>query len=213
MELNTQFFSEQVGKIKGVCHAGSHSGQEVQDYISGGVETIVWIEANYKILNRLIKHTAPYGKNQIWYCQCLWDQDNVVKSFNISNNDGESSSVLNFGEGHISSNPHIHYVENMILLTKRMDTIVKSQTDFSWSDINMIVTDCQGADLEVLKGFGDLLSSPNVKIIKSEVGLNEQYKNGSTHEKIDEYLSKFGFSFEWYFHTPAGWGDHYWVRR
>jgi FkbM family methyltransferase len=212
MELTTKFFSEQIGGIKGICHAGSHSGREVSEYMEAGVETVVWIEANYKVMNRLIKNTAPYGKNQVWYCQCLWDQDDVVKVFNISNNE-ESSSVLEFGDGLKLIHPHLHYVDNTILMTKRMDTIVKSQTDFKWSEINMVVTDCQGADLEVLKGFGDLLSAPNIKLIKSEVELNEQYKNGSSHEKINEYLSKLGFEFRWYFHTADGWGDHYWVRK
>lgn len=212
MELTTKFFSEQIGGIKGICHAGSHSGREVSEYMEAGVETVVWIEANYKVMNRLIKNTAPYGKNQVWYCQCLWDQDDVVKVFNISNNE-ESSSVLEFGEGHKKNNPQIQYTDRMVLLTKRMDSIVRSQTDFNWNDINMVVTDCQGADLEVLMGFGDLLSASNVKLIKSEVELNEQYKNGSSHEKINEYLSKFGFSFGWYFHAADGWGDHYWIRK
>lgn len=212
MDLSIKFLSEQIGGIKGICHAGSHTGEEVAGYVDAGVETMVWIEANYRVMNKLIKHTAPYGKNQVWYCQCLWDQDDVIKNFNISNNE-ESSSVLEFGEGHKSAYSHIKFVDQIAVLTKRMDTLVKSQTDFKWDDINMITSDCQGADFQVLNGFGDLLSAPNVKLIKSEVELNEQYKNGSNHDKIDAYLSKFGFSFMWYFHSVGGWGNHYWVRK
>lgn len=212
MNITAKFLSDHIGGINGICHAGAHSGQEVSDYINAGVNNIVWIEANYKIFNSLIKNTCKYGINQNWYCECLWDQDNVVKKFNLSNNGEESSSVMEFGDGHKMTNPHIGFTDYTILLTKRMDTLVKTQKDFDWKDINMIVTDCQGADLRVLHGFGDLLWQKNIKIIKSEVELNKQYEGESTHEKIDAYLSKFGFVFTFYFHTASGWGDHYWIR-
>lgn len=212
MNINAKFLSEYVGGINGVCHVGAHYGQEIVDYIAAGVNNIVWVEANYKIFNTLIKNTIQYQVNQSWYIECLWDQDNVVKTFNISNNE-ESSSVMEFGDGHRSSNPHINFIDKTIVLTKRMDTLVKNQKDFDWNDINMIVTDCQGSDLRVLNGFGDLLSQKNIKVVKSEVELNKQYEGESTHEKIDAYLSKFGFVFTFYFHTNAGWGDHYWVRK
>lgn len=212
MEITAKFLSEYVGGITGVCHAGAHRGLEVNEYVDAGIETMVWIEANQQVFNNLIKNTAKYEKNQYWYCQCLWDQDDVIKTFNISNNE-ESSSVLEFGDGHKLNAPQIKFIDKTIVLTKRMDTLVRTQTDFKWDQINMVVTDCQGVDFEVLCGFGDLLKSPNIKVIKSEVELNQQYINGSTHEKINNYLAPLGFSFSFYFHAHAGWGNHYWTRK
>ena len=211
MELNIQLLSNSVGGIKGVFHAGSYDGDEAVEYAGAGVDTVVWVEANPRILNRLIHKTSKYCKNNYWYNHCLLDVDNQVQTFNISSN-GQSSSVLEFGKDHSTLYPTIKYTDKFTVLTKRIDTLVAEQTDFNWNDINMLITDCQGADLKVIKGCGDLLKCPSLKIIKAEVELSEQYKDGTRHEELDEFLKQYGFSFDMYYHDYNGWGDHYWFR-
>lgn len=212
MDITTQFLAEATGGITGIFHAGSHYGQEIEEYIDSNVNTVVWVEANYRVFNRLVKHTSKYGKNQHWYCHCLSDVDNQVNVFNLSNNE-ESSSILDFGKDHNQFIPHIKYTDKTYVLTKRIDTLVKEQTDFNWSDISYLVTDCQGCDLKVLKGCGDLLKSPNLKIIKSEVDVNELYNGGSTDTEIDSLLKPLGFSLDMYFNAKGGWGERYWFRK
>lgn len=199
-----------VGNITGVFHVGSHVGTEVDDYVSNGVENITWVEANYLILNKLIKYTAPYGKNQMWLPYCLHDIDDQLRSFNISNNE-ESSSLLEFGTDLDKYYPEIHYVNKISVLTKRLDTVVKLHTDIDWSKFNVLVTDCQGSDLDVLKGCGDLLRSQELKVIKTEFNFGEMYKGNPSLEQVTEYLLKFGFIPRFYFHA-SGWGDQYFVR-
>jgi FkbM family methyltransferase len=198
--------------IRGVCHVGSHLGSEVTEYVENDVNTMIWVEANYLILNKLIKNTSKFGKNQYWLPFTLYNKDDVIKTFNISNNE-ESSSVLDLGEEHKKQYPHIHYSNKISVITKRFDTYVKNQSDFDWSDINMLVTDCQGADLQVLEGFGDLLNSPSLKIIKTEVNIGEMYKNGSTKNDIANYLSKYNFYEKYYMYTDYSWGDVIWIRK
>jgi FkbM family methyltransferase len=211
-DITTKYLSGLVGGINGVFHAGAHDGQEIKDYIDCGINNIVWVEASYRTFNRLIKTTSKYGKNQNWYCHCLSDIDNQVNTFNISVNE-ESSSVLEFGNDHKKLMPHIVYVEKEYMLTKRVDTLVKEQKDFDWNDINYLVTDCQGCDLKVLKGCGNLLSSPNLKIIKSEVDVKEMYLGGSTEREIGDYLSQFGFELKFWFNANGGWGERYWFKK
>ena len=210
-EFNIKNLKDVVGDITGVFHIGSHVGAEIIDYVSNGVENITWVEANYLILNKLIKNTASYGKNQMWLPYCLHDIDDQLRSFNISNNE-ESSSLLEFGEDVGKYYPQIHYVNKISVLTKRLDTLVKLHTDIDWSKFNMLATDCQGSDLDVLKGCGDLLHSPALKIIKTEFNFGEMYKGNPSLGQISEYLLKFGFVPKFYFHCTGGWGDQYFIR-
>ena len=212
MEITPKFLSEIVGGINGVFHAGSYDGAEIEEYVNCGIENIIWVEANYRVLNRLIKRTAKHGKNQHWFCHYLYDVDNQVNTFNLSNN-GESSSTLEFGKDHINGMmSEVVYTDKEYILTKRLDTLVREQSDFDWNSINYLVTDCQGCDLKVLKGCGDLLKSSNLKVIQSEVDVKEIYKGGSTEEQITEYLAPFGFQLRFYFNTYGGWGERFYIR-
>jgi len=211
-EITTTYLSGLVGGIDGVFHAGAHDGEEITEYVKCGINNIVWVEANYRTLNKLINTTSKYGRNQFWYSHCLSDVDDQINVFNISNND-ESSSMLDFGKDHKELMSHIVYVSKQYMLTKRIDTLVKEQKDFDWNSINYLVTDCQGCDLKVLKGCGNLLASPNLKIIKSEVDVKEMYRGGSTEKEIGDHLSQFGFELRFWFNANGGWGERYWFRK
>lgn len=206
-----EFLKKEIANIKGICHVGSHVGAEVEEYVKNDVDTMVWVEANYLILNKLINNTAKFGKKQYWLPFTLYNKDDIIKNFNISNNE-ESSSVLELGEEHKKQYPHIHYNNKISVLTKRFDTYVNSQTDFNWNDINMLVVDCQGLDLQVLEGFGDLLHSPSLKIIKTEVNIGNMYEGNASEEDIVKYLSNFNFIKKYWFYTYHQWGDIVFVK-
>lgn len=212
MEINTNFIKSVVGNINGIFHAGAHEGKEIDEYVNAGVSTVIWAEANHRVLNRLIKHTSRHKINQNWYCHLLSDVDNQINVFNLSNNE-ESSSTLDFGKDHPSLIPQVYYTDKMYVMSKRMDTLIREQTDFDWNNINYLVTDCQGCDLKVLKGCGDLLRSPSLKVIKSEVDVKELYRGGSTETEINEYLTQYGFELRYYFNAFLGWGDRYWIKK
>jgi FkbM family methyltransferase len=210
-EISIDFLKNAVGDIRGICHVGSHTGAEVEEYVSSGIEDIIWIEANYLILNKLIKRTASYGKNQMWLPYCLYNADDILKTFNISNNE-ESSSILEFGADHEKYYSHIIYTNKISVLTKRLDTVVRTHADIDWIKMNMLVTDCQGVDYEVLRGCGDLLKSPFLKVIKSEFSFGEAYKGNASLDQITDYLLQFGFVSRFYFHSDGGWGDQFFIR-
>lgn len=212
MEIDTKFIQNVAGKINGIFHAGAHNGREIEEYVEAEVSTVVWVEANHRVLNRLIKNTNIHKINQHWYSHLLSDVDNQINVFNLSNNE-ESSSTLDFGKDHQSLIPEIYYSDKIYLISKRIDTLVKEQSDFDWSSINYLVTDCQGCDLKVLKGCGDLLRSPSLKVIKSEVDVKELYRGGSTEKEINEYLTQYGFELRYYFNAFLGWGERYWIRK
>jgi FkbM family methyltransferase len=57
--------------------------------------------------------------------------------------------------------------------------------------IDILWMDVQGAEKMVLEGIGDMLS--DVKIIQTEIGLQELYKGQMMKKYLDEYLEKYGF--------------------
>ena len=84
---------------------------------------------------------------------------------------------------------------------------------FFWEDVEMLVVDCQGSDLDVLRGFGGLLNSKNLKLIKTEVNFEEMYVGSPTENEIKEYLSNFSFYKKYWFLADNGsWGDNFWMR-
>ncbi len=80
---------------KGIIHMGAHRGGEAAVYDWFNKQTI-WIEANPKIIDDLKDHTSQYIYQRVIQA-LLSDEDNKLENFNISSNDGASSSIFSFG--------------------------------------------------------------------------------------------------------------------
>lgn len=198
--------------VKTICHIGSHIGLEAERYYELGVERVIWVEGNYKVLNRLIKNTSKYNLDNIYIPLAISDRDDEVLDFNITNNE-ESSSLMQLGASHKEFYPHIDVVDKIKVITKRFDTILNTQDEFSWQDVDMLTIDCQGSDLNVLRSFGGLLNSPNLKIIKTEINFGEMYVGNPTEDDIKDYLLNFNFHKKfWFIADDGGWGDNFWLR-
>jgi FkbM family methyltransferase len=198
--------------IKGVCHVGAWDGAEIETYYNNGVKLIVWVEPISTVFSRLIKNTCSYNINQFWLPLCLSNENDIVVNFNITNN-GESSSFMELGKLHKETYPHIISEYSVKLLTTRFDSYYKRQSEFDWSNINLLNIDCQGADLKVLQGFGDLLKSPTLTYIKSEVNYGEMYVDNPSEDDIDNFLQKFNYSkHSWYRVDNGSWGDITWKK-
>jgi FkbM family methyltransferase len=198
--------------IKTICHIGSHIGLEAEKYYELGVERVIWVEGNYRVLNRLIKNTSKYNIDNIYVPLAISDRDDEVLDFNITNNE-ESSSLMQLGSSHKEFYPHIDVVDKIKVITKRFDTFLKGQDEFLWEDVDMLTIDCQGSDLNVLRSFGGLLNSNNLKVIKTEINFGEMYVGNPTEEDIGNYLLNFNFHKKFWFITDDGyWGDNFWLR-
>lgn len=81
------------------------------------------------------------------------------------------------------------YVQDEIEVeTKRLDSVLDQAPDVIWMDL-------QGAELLALKGLGNLLDG--VKIIHTEVEMNEMYTGQALFKDIDPYLTSHGFIRAW----------------
>jgi hypothetical protein len=70
---------------------------------------------------------------------------------------------------------------------------------------NFLSIDVQGYELEVMKGFDDLIK--NFDFIYTEVNEKHLYKNCPLIFDLDNYLLKFGFERINTYMTHHGWGD------
>jgi FkbM family methyltransferase len=184
-------------EIKGVIHIGAYHGSEKNKYEHLGAKNLVWIEANpeyYEIIKRNVG-------DDLVIIQAVGNE-NIESILNIANN-GQSSSILEFGT-HLDEHPGINYSGKIDISIKRMVDIIEEYS-LDIESYNFLNIDVQGYELEVMKGFDDLIG--RFDFIYSEVNEKELYKGCPMISEIDEYLNKFGFKRIQTLMTLHGWGD------
>lgn len=187
-------------KPRGVIHVGGNTGQELADYYANGVEYSIWVEAIPEVYERLAANAANYPC-AMCFNACIGEVDGKEVEFNISSNDGESSSVLELGL-HTKYHPTVTYIDKVKMKAVRMDTLLSACPELEYNFLNI---DVQGAELSVMKSFGESIAQ--FESIYTEVNSDEVYIGCCRVEQIDEYLAKYGFervATKW---TGAKWGD------
>jgi len=195
-------------KPTGVLHIGAHWAEEAQDYYNNGVQRTVWVEADPGCISHAINVLEPYP-NHIIFNDCISDRDNQEVVLNISNNQGQSSSLLELAH-HKIAHPEVHYIDTIKLRTKRVDTLFK-QNKLNISDYQFVNIDIQGNELKALKGMGELLSQ--VSYLYLEINELYLYTDCALVSEIDEYVAQFGFKgVETAMCGNTGWGDKLYIK-
>lgn len=188
--------------IAGILHIGGHYGNVISDYQKYGVNNIVLFEPlyeNFSILSENIKKT----NDNIIAHQVALGNDNKKVLMNVSDNEGQSSSVLN-PKVHLTAHPEVSFIGTEEVEMKKLD-------DYNYNDYNMMVIDVQGYELEVFRGGVKTLE--NIDYIFCEVNRDEVYEGNAKIEEIDNFLLKQGFErveVEWYYSQV--FGDAFYIR-
>lgn len=189
----------------GVLHIGASTGQECHAYYKNGIQRSVWIEAIKEVYTKLQEHIAPYP-NASAINACISNVNDEIVTFNIANNDGQSSSFLQFGT-HAKMHPEVKFVRQVVMQTKRIDSLFTSLEPYTFVNI-----DLQGAELLALKGMGSLLH--DVKYLYLEINKDELYRGCPLVGDLDDYLYDYGFKrVETYWAGNTGWGDGFYIRK
>ena len=184
----------------GVLHVGAHDGEEQDEYQKLYWGPVTWIEAMPKKVESLNHRLVPpHSVIQA----CVWDSNNAEMILREANN-GQSTSLFEFGT-HESNYPEIEVVEEIAVLTKRLDSL-----GIDFKHIEFINLDIQGAELQALKGLGANISE--VSYIYSEVNQEEVYLGCALVNEIDSFLLQSGFTRIDTVWTKNGWGDAIWVK-
>lgn len=172
-------------KPNGVLHLGANEGQEAEDYQKRGIENVIWVEANGHVFKKLENHVKDIP-GSICIQACVSDRYSET-FFNISNNDSQSSSIMELGH-HSVIHPEVHYVDKIPITTHRIDELLK---DFDFEGDWFLNADLQGAELLALKGMGELLDK--FKWCYLEVNKKETYKGCPDIDDVDVFLLQRGF--------------------
>ena len=176
---------------KGIIHMGAHRGGEAAIYDWFNKKTI-WIEANPRMIDDLKDHTSQYINQKVIQA-LLSDEDNKLVNFNISSNDGASSSIFSFGS-YKKIHEKIKMTNVMKLKTSTLDTIIKKE-QINVDKYNFWVVDLQGAELLALKGANEMIKS--CKFMYIEISKEDIYKNGANWYELNDFLKKKNFIPVW----------------
>jgi FkbM family methyltransferase len=190
-------------KPTGIFHVGANLGQEADTYWNMGIKRMVFIEALPDIFEQLCENVRKYQPYVYNINACVSDKDDEVVTFNVANNEGQSSSMLVF-DTHTAEHPTVQFVDVLLLKTKRLDTLIRNH-HIALENYDMLNMDLQGAELLALKGMGEQLKKINSIYI--EVNEKHLYLNCPLIADIDEYLLKFDFVRVETKMLSFGWGD------
>jgi FkbM family methyltransferase len=190
--------------VNGVLHIGAHKCEEIGLYQNLGIDkyNIVWIDGNIE----KVKECQRQGIPNVYYAVISSENDKELE-FKITNN-GESSSILDFGS-HSIHHPHIYFIETQKHKTVTIDTFYE-RNRLNMKDHDFWNFDIQGAELLALRGANKAIE--NVKAIYLEVNTEEVYKGGALITELDEYLLQFNFKRVLTKMTEYGWGDALYIR-
>ena len=172
---------------KGVIHIGANLGQEKELYRYHNLD-VIWIEPIPEVFSELEKNIEDYPKQKA-YQHLITDKNGKEYQFNIANNNGASSSILDFNQ-HKDIWPGVEF-EKQIKLTSITLSKFIDQELVDLSKYDTLIMDTQGSELLVLKGAENLLTK--FKFIRTEAADFEAYKNCCQLSDLDEYLTNYNF--------------------
>lgn len=170
-------------KIKGVIHIGANEGQE-RDLYNFYNLNVLWIEPIHNIFEKLKNNIKQYP-NQKCLNYLVADVDDKEYDFHISNNNGESSSILELNL-HKKIWPNVSYIDTLKLKSKTLSTIIK-ENSIDILNYNLINIDTQGSELIILKSSIDILNL--IDYVFMEVADMDSYKDCCKLDEVDSFFT------------------------
>jgi FkbM family methyltransferase len=191
--------------VRGVVHVGANVGQERRLYDRLGLE-VLWIEPIPEVFAELTANIAALPRQRAIEA-LVTDRDDVPYEFNVANNGGESSSILDLKE-HRDVWPKVGFTRTITLRSTTLAALAaRERIDFARYDA--LVMDTQGSELLVLQGAEALL--PHFRFIKTEVPDFEAYAGCARLADLGSWLNARGYTelSRHCFATRPGGGRYY----
>ena len=190
---NLEIFKQEVihdfeKRSTGILHIGAHLGQEASRY-SELKKRVIWVEAIPEIYEGLLTNIMKF-ENQKAVCALIGDENLINKTFYLSSNSKESSSLFNFAR--MNGYPDLKMTESIILRMRTLDEIFSENEICNYSHW---VIDVQGAEMNVINGSLKLLKY--CKSLLIEVSTRDVYENGTRYYDLLKLLENQGFHPLW----------------
>ena len=169
---------------RGILHIGAHEGQEAQTY-SDLSKSVIWVEAIPFYFEKLQKNIARHPNQSAWNC-LLASECTESRAFFTTSNNSESSSIYPLATNEYWDG--LKNSETIQLPSKRLDCLF---TPVELKDMDYWIVDVQGAEIDVLKGAGQLLSLCNY--LQVEISQEEFYVGGAQFTDLRKFLESKSF--------------------
>lgn len=194
-------------KFNGVLHVGANIGEEAPVYRELGINKQVWVEPNKSLIPRLEAQVLNHNGVEAYVLNVCAGNENRETVLHISNNAGQSSSVLELGT-HKIAHPEVDYIEDQTVLMVKLEDFL---TDQVVEGLDFLNIDVQGYELEVLKGLGRIVDQ--MKMIYLEVNKESLYMNCALIDSIDLFMTAHRFRrVETHWAGNTGWGDAAYIK-
>lgn len=196
-------------RINFVLHVGGHVGQECATYDLLGIRKVVWVEGDPDLYLRLRKNIGQFH-GQSAYCCLVTEADGQRVKLHRTNNDGQSSSVLEINDEKMSEEyPGLSVSSIVEMKGSRLDTFIKNN-NINLSSCNLLSLDVQGYELAALRSLGSMLG--RFEVVCSEVNLTRIYRGGTLLHQLEAYLVRHGFTRVW-IAVSGSQGEAWYVKR
>ena len=191
--------------ISGVLHIGAHYGEEIKDYINYDIKNLVFFEPLSKSLEILEENLSAYANqsNIQIFPYALGNEEKDVEMY-VSDHGGMCSSILK-PKIVLEQYPGIKFPSKETVKMIKLD-----DAEIDIADYNFMNIDVQGYELEVLKGSKRILK--NIDYVYTEINVDEVYEDAPHVDKLDEFLSTYGFSRVETDLSGTTWGDAFYIK-
>jgi FkbM family methyltransferase len=152
--FKTPSIDRYLASCSGVIHVGGNSGQERELYAQHQLP-VVWIEPLHDQFEALKSNIRGLA-NQVAIKALITDRDNDLHVLHVSNNDGQSSSILALNL-HKDVWPNVHYVNDVEMKSSTLPTALNT-AGIDFVSFDALVLDTQGSELLVLRGAAPILA-------------------------------------------------------
>jgi FkbM family methyltransferase len=184
---------KKIREIRGIIQVGANTGQE-SSLFRKYTSNVMCFEPIKDVFISLTKNNPDF----ICYNFALGER-NEIKNMNIASNNGESSSFLK-PLNHLTQFTSIQFTHTESVEIKRFDSLGIDINNF-----NVLISDTQGYEIQVLKGFGDFLKK--LDYIYVEYINSELYEDCSSLDKIQDYLKQYSFNLDSIYPENSNWGN------
>jgi FkbM family methyltransferase len=174
-------------KIRGVIHVGANVGQERSLYDAFGLK-VLWIEPIPSVFEQLVANIRSYP-NQRAANYLIVAEDGKEYELHISNNAGESSSILRLAK-HSEMWPEVAYTASIRIPGVTLGTALREQS-VPPSEYDALVLDTQGTEYRILEGASALL--PLFRYVKVEAPDFKSYEGCCQIEQLTAFMNTHGF--------------------
>lgn len=182
--VKVSHFTRQGFDLGTVIHAGANSGLEAVYYLLLGSPRVLLFEPLPLALMILRGRFAHEPRISI-FPFALSDQADIL-GLGVTGDTGKGSSFLADLDPHAV--PRGGIVPAPLL---RFDTL-DLHTEFTEMWTNTLVVDVQGMEMQVLKGFGEMLS--RFSFLNIELSAEPLYEGGAPGQEVVDWLDKQGFA-------------------